>query len=622
MLKPDFLDLDKDGNTKEPMKEAAKDREPMYGGGILSDDMDMYQREQFKVGNLVSFMRKMQKGKKGAEDLSDDIMERGVTSPQDALKMLEDKEIRMDELKDLLIASGYSKADVDTFVQKYMEDSVMADMTKEEKALFRKKDFAGLEKLSKREKEIFNEPMTDAEIDEALDNLRDEFALGGAIAKGVSKVAQKSRYNKLKNQYEEQKDAIADEEWGFDKVFGTALEPTREVTPQEAKKLYSYFMEEDLRIPNKIRLGGTEGAIDRVWLYELQMVAAGKKPQKLNSFWIGKSDSEFDKKNVNDVLDMALKDIEEQEIKRKKKADGGSVDEEREQYNIGKLVRKALQKKGVQEKIPGADALYDNLPPSFRERVTFAEDSLEKLNKEKLELHEQLMKLKGDKGFSEAMEDAEFRALSRKYDENYNQINKVTRQLKKLGINPRDIIPPRKSKNDGGMLPDEQMEDNYIDFILDEALTEKEEDMLMSKLEQDEDLSMLFDKVIEVASEFAGSGPVEGPGTGVSDSIPARLSDGEFVFTAKAVEEIGADELMRMMKDAEMKADKRQKKQAGGIMEEETVKVEATEPTVPTQVINVKKETLGPQASVQEEEDLVKQNITTRSMLGRSSPVS
>ena len=65
--------------------------------------------------------------------------------------------------------------------------------------------------------------------------------------------------------------------------------------------------------------------------------------------------------------------------------------------------------------------------------------------------------------------------------------------------------------------------------------------MLMSKLQQDEQLSMLFDKVVEVASEFAGSGPVEGPGSGVSDSIPARLSDGEFVFTAKAVEEIGAD---------------------------------------------------------------------------------
>ena len=114
------------------------------------------------------------------------------------------------------------------------------------------------------------------------------------------------------------------------------------------------------------------------------------------------------------------------------------------------------------------------------------------------------------------------------------------------------------------MMPDEEMEDNYLDFIIDEALTEKEEDMLMSKLEQDEQLSMLFDKVLEVASEFAGSGPVDGPGSGVSDSIPARLSDGEFVFTAKATEEIGADELMRMMKDAEAQADERQKMAIGG----------------------------------------------------------
>ena len=78
---------------------------------------------------------------------------------------------------------------------------------------------------------------------------------------------------------------------------------------------------------------------------------------------------------------------------------------------------------------------------------------------------------------------------------------------------------------------------------------------------------MLFDKVIDVAQEFAGSGPVEGPGSGVSDSIPARLSDGEFVFTAKATEEIGADELMRMMKDAEANADKRQQVANGGEMD-------------------------------------------------------
>ena len=30
---------------------------------------------------------------------------------------------------------------------------------------------------------------------------------------------------------------------------------------------------------------------------------------------------------------------------------------------------------------------------------------------------------------------------------------------------------------------------------------------------------MLFDKVMEVAMEFSGSGPVEGPGSEVSDSV-------------------------------------------------------------------------------------------------------
>ena len=114
------------------------------------------------------------------------------------------------------------------------------------------------------------------------------------------------------------------------------------------------------------------------------------------------------------------------------------------------------------------------------------------------------------------------------------------------------------------MESDDVMEDNYTQFIMEEALTEEEEDMLTSKLEQDEELAMLFDKVIDVAQEFAGSGPVEGPGSGVSDSIPARLSDGEFVFTAKATKEIGASELMRMMKDAEADADKRQEMMHGG----------------------------------------------------------
>jgi len=150
------------------------------------------------------------------------------------------------------------------------------------------------------------------------------------------------------------------------------------------------------------------------------------------------------------------------------------------------------------------------------------------------------------------------------------------------------MTPPMESE----MEPDGEMEDGYTRFIMEEALSEDEEDMLMSKLEQDEELAMLFDKVIDVAQEFAGAGPVEGPGSGVSDSIPARLSDGEFVFTAKAVEEIGADNLMAMMKEAEAKADERQPLQEGGIPElrEETRPVET--PQMTEQVIRVEK---GPQ---------------------------
>ena len=164
------------------------------------------------------------------------------------------------------------------------------------------------------------------------------------------------------------------------------------------------------------------------------------------------------------------------------------------------------------------------------------------------------------------------------------------------------------------MLPDEEMEDNYMDFILDEALTEEEEDMLMSKLEQDEQLAMLFDKVVEVASEFAGSGPVDGPGTGVSDSIPARLSDGEFVFTAKAVEEIGADELMRMMKDAEMRADERQGMANGGEMDEETVVVKGDDEPA-RQEIRVVKETVDSAGRMVQDEDEISKNIKSNMML-------
>ncbi len=168
-------------------------------------------------------------------------------------------------------------------------------------------------------------------------------------------------------------------------------------------------------------------------------------------------------------------------------------------------------------------------------------------------------------------------------------MKELTGSQKKIDVNnnnkidKEDFILLRKQKQEGGsmddqmmmvmtmpekpMESDDSMENNYTNFIMEEALTEQEEDMLTSKLEQDEELSMLFDKVIDVAQEFAGSGPVDGPGSGVSDSIPARLSDGEFVFTAKATKEIGEDTLMSMMKDAEAKATERQQVAMGGMLD-------------------------------------------------------
>ena len=158
---------------------------------------------------------------------------------------------------------------------------------------------------------------------------------------------------------------------------------------------------------------------------------------------------------------------------------------------------------------------------------------------------------------------------------------------------------------------DEEMEDEYLDFILDEALDEEEENFLMNQLEANEELSIIFDKVIEVASEFAGSGPVIGPGSGVSDSIPARLSDGEFVFTAKSVEEIGADNLMAMMKDAEMKADDRQGLANGG-EPEERVELPVEEQKEPQ--VRVVKETVDNKRSLEDENEVSK-NIKQNMML-------
>jgi len=125
-----------------------------------------------------------------------------------------------------------------------------------------------------------------------------------------------------------------------------------------------------------------------------------------------------------------------------------------------------------------------------------------------------------------------------------------------------NIPPEEMAEVEASQLPDQEMEDNYVDFVMNEALDPEEQTYLMNALEADPQLSMIFDKVVDTASEFSGAGEVNGPGDGVSDSIPARLSDGEFVVTKKATDQIGADNLQTMMDEAERAFD-------GGLMEKD-----------------------------------------------------
>ena len=134
-------------------------------------------------------------------------------------------------------------------------------------------------------------------------------------------------------------------------------------------------------------------------------------------------------------------------------------------------------------------------------------------------------------------------------------------------------IPPEEMDSvEAQQLPDEEMEEDFTAFVLNKALVPEEQEYLVNALEADEQLSIIFDKVVETASEFSGAGEVAGPGTGVSDSIPARLSDGEFVVTKKATDQIGADNLQTMMDEAERAFDGGLMSRDSGIEDEEIKK--------------------------------------------------
>ena len=318
---------------------------------------------------------------------------------------------------------------------------------------------------------------------------------------------------------------------------------------------------------------------------------------------------ELAKRNVRKNITLSEKEKEmlKDYDKREEKNMGGLLEDERIGYADGNMVEDTETED--QKQMRFLMDVYQRAVDSGQEKD--AQDIVRQINElekkmieEKAEVADRMRKADGG-SFPDLNKDGKVTyADVLKGRGVFQEGGEIDDQMSMLMDNEQE--PPMES--------DEEMEDNYLDFILDEALNEEEEDMLMSKLEQDEQLAMLFDKVVEVASEFAGSGPVEGPGTGVSDSIPARLSDGEFVFTAKAVEEIGADELMRMMKDAEMRADERQGMANGGEMDEETVVVKGDDEPA-RQEIRVVKETVDSAGRMVEDEDEISKNIKSNMML-------
>jgi len=104
--------------------------------------------------------------------------------------------------------------------------------------------------------------------------------------------------------------------------------------------------------------------------------------------------------------------------------------------------------------------------------------------------------------------------------------------------------------------------DMAIEEVSELGLSPEETEVLSQAMSDYPELEEILNKVgSAMGSEFTGDGSVDGPGTETSDSIPARLSDGEFVMTAKAVKQLGVDKLRKMMSKAELDYDEASNKQ-------------------------------------------------------------
>ena len=254
-------------------------------------------------------------------------------------------------------------------------------------------------------------------------------------------------------------------------------------------------------------------------------------------------------------------------ISKKKAAYGGLM--KRQKYNVGQSVAKlkeiklpvdddvldedTFEEAPAEGDIPGeANAVKDILIKrqieklEAMESITDDESQKQKIKNQIDQLKNKMTKVKASTGGLLKMSIGGQAGLSEKYDRrrDYQAYAEGDMVEDESLMSPPDMNPNMK------METEDDMDMGDMDAVVDtSALSDEEEKVVDDAVEMFPELEAIIPKI--VATEFTDDGQVEGPGTGTSDSIPALLSDGEFVFTAKAVKHIGVDKLRKMMKDAE-----------------------------------------------------------------------
>ena len=269
-----------------------------------------------------------------------------------------------------------------------------------------------------------------------------------------------------------------------------------------------------------------------------------------------------------------------------KKAKGGIMD--RQKYNQGDEALKLLREIDLPDDLEEAPAEGD-IPGEASNKLII--DKINRLEKEKEATDNITLKAKLNNEIKSLESKVRVTAAAGGYMDE-NQIAEETPLALSIGgsvrrpeerkeyqayaegdiVEDESLLAPMGMEEENAMAEtDMEMEaedDMDYDSILDtSALSEEEETVLDEAIEMHPELEAILPKL--VATEFTEDELVEGPGDGTSDSIPALLSDGEFVFTAKAVKNIGVDRLRKMMKSAEESYD------AGQVSQEENAAMSA-----------------------------------------------